>query len=635
MVAKRCPLVLLVVWMLLTVVAVGQEVLIPAVGVHRGGESKQSSSVELPFFDDFATGQLSPIYWANNQATVGVGYAPYPPTLGMVTLDAIDGNGRLYSSSTSPFPADTLLSNPIRLDSTTSPLRESLNMADSVYLSFYYSPGGAYSMYGGRIGDTPEAQDSLVLDFYSPIEGKWTTVWATEGIDPDELYNSTGSYWQKVMIAIKDAKYFADGFRIRFRNICSLDPMTTIGLIGNSDHWHIDCIYIDRDRSAEEEFERDVAFVNPARTLLKYYTAMPARQYRISEMAEKIEMTITNRYSQTLASHYEYRVSDSSGQQIHYYDGGFENIPSFVLSHSYQEEASHASPPIGFQYPENRVPMTYRVEHVVKEGVAGDRYPQNDTTKFLQVFGDYYAYDDGTAESGYGLTSTSSNVYIAYMYQLNESDTLQKVRIAFNHTRDDASEGIAFRLVVWNSDGCLPGEEIYRDNMLRYPQVEGLNEFHDYWLEEPLALGGGVVFIGIEQEGGTYLNIGFDRNNNSADRLYYCVGSEWLRSSLAGALMFRPCFTLTTSSLWIDPSTADKQKEALSVYPNPVQNMLHVTAPCPDATINIYNIRGVAVCTEETDTIDVSYLPQGIYIVEAKCPNGQQYTQKVIVKNTR
>ena len=88
-----------------------------------------------------------------------------PPSIGVVTLDALDENGLIYThAETQPFGADTLTSNPIKLDC--------YNISDSLYFSFYYQPGGASRSYPPveweRIGDHPETDDSLVLEFGYP-----------------------------------------------------------------------------------------------------------------------------------------------------------------------------------------------------------------------------------------------------------------------------------------------------------------------------------------------------------------------------------------------------------------------------------------------------------------------------------
>ena len=613
---------------------VAQEVLVPATLYNPPSQrvnTKSSIPVELPFIDDFSSNYLNPLLWANCQVNVNNGYGPNPPTIGVATLDAINESGSLYANISSPFSGDTLLSMPIRLDSMTSTISQPISPSDSIYLSFYYIPGGAYSDFGGRVGDIPEGNDSLILDFYDSHNDIWRTIWSTPGVNPDDLYSQTGHYWQYVVLPINDSVYFSNQFRFRFRNICSLDPATTTGLIGNSDQWHIDCIYLDHDRSFNDRFEHDVAFVLPAPSLLKSYTAMPARQYRYSEMASNLDMLITNRYNQTIASHYEYKIFSSEGELLYRYDGGYENIPPFFPDNTYQENPYHAHPAVEYQFLDINGKTSFIIRHIVKEGMAGDQYPQNDSTVYNQIFADYYAYDDGSAESGYGLTSTSSQVYVANAFILNEPDSLLKVRMYFNHTRNDENTGIAFRLVVWNNNNGMPGSIVYRDNNPRFPIMSGINQFCDYQLDYPVPLNG-LVFIGIEQEGGNYLNLGFDRNTNHADRIFYCIGSEWLRSSVAGSLMFRPCFTLGSSELNIH--TVSENVEPL-IYPNPASNILHIMNILESCTVMLYNIYGQLVHTSYATSgelsIDISPMPTGVYFMSISANGRKIYSKKIMI----
>lgn len=567
--------------------------------------------------------------------TVANGWGLYPPTVGVAALDAVDENGNLYQHVSSSFPSDTLLSATIRLDSLFSPFPSALTPADSLYFSFYYMPGGRQGENGGRIGDIPEPQDSLALDFYVKSADRWTTVWSSPGISPDDLYSQTGSYWQRVMIPVTDTLYFTDSFRFRFRNICSLDPATTPGIIANSDQWYLDCVYFDKNRTSDDSCERDVAFVHPALSLLTNYCSMPARHYRRSEMATNTATLITNRYSLPVASHYEYWVISEYGDTLHHYDGGFENAPSYPATGVYQTNGYHATPVVDYAFPADGAKTSYRIVHVVKEGIGGDKFPHNDTTVFLQVFDDYFAYDDGTAENGYGLTSTSSNVFLAYAFQLNEPDTLLSVRMYFNRVRDDENENMAFRIAVWQAGSGRPGNQIYRDAVLRHPAFAGLNTFVEYELEYPLPVSG-LVYIGLEQEGGEYINIGFDRNYNHSDRLYYRIGSEWQRASVAGSVMLRPCFSPFSGSLGVD--NKDMHSHNVMVFPNPASNIFTVDNIPHNATLTLYDIKGVTILTHQSQheseyTFPCSELPGGIYFLSITSPaNDTRVVKKVLIR---
>ena len=261
-----------------------QEALLPV--RHQGAEpTKSSVAVRLPFFDDFSNGALSESRWLLGGTFVNEGYA-----------------------TEQMFSCDTLESLPIRLDTLFQPFQRPLSAADSLYLSFFYLPGGGYGNMWERLGDTPEAGDSLVLEFYDSANDTWNWIWSSGGCAADTLFAQTGRYWQFHDVCISDAKYFNADFRFRFRNYSSLSNLNKKGLLSNADQWNIDYVLLNAGRHRGDTASRDVAFVNPAPSLLHRYQAMPARQFSASEMADAQEVTITNLFSEELAADYHYHI---------------------------------------------------------------------------------------------------------------------------------------------------------------------------------------------------------------------------------------------------------------------------------------------------------------------------------------
>ena len=609
--------------MLAAVAMQAQEVLLPASWQPRGPAAKTAATaVTLPFFDDFSDycGAPAADRWDGGGAQVNTGFGQKAPTVGMLTLDAYDADGRLYrQASTSLFPADTAMSLPLRLDSLTAD--------DSVVMSFYYLPGGGSGNLWERVGDTPDDSDSLFLEFYAAADSQWHTVWCRGGISEDSLLAQTGRSWQYVAVAISDSAYFDSAFRFRFRNYCSLMDNGKPGMAGGGDQWNIDYVVVDRGRVLSEVPDfRDVAFVEPAPSMLAHYQAMPARQYRASEMAGSIKMTITNLYSSALASQYKYAVVDDAGDTLYRYDGGYENAPAFLPGGTYQTAAAHAAPTVGYTFETGDTPREYTIVHTVREGVGGDARQQNDTVRYRQVFGDYYAYDDGSAENGYGLTSTASRIYLACRYDLNVEDTLTAVDMMFNRTMGAQNEAIQFYLTVWqaNADGT-PGAVIYRDEERRRPVAGG---FATYVLEHEV-LAGGSIFVGFEQVGNYYINIGFDRNNNSCERIYYLTSTEWQQSILSGSLLLRPRFG-TAATEGVGHQAVTKR---MAVYPNPATDRVQLAGIGEGCMWQIYDCRGSMCINGRGNTIAVETLPSGMYLVRAITPDGDVFTTKIIVKH--
>lgn len=602
--------------------AQAQELLLPASWAARQTETvapKSAAAVSLPFFDDFSNycGAPNPLLWDAGGTLVNTGFGPLAPTVGVLTLDALDANGCLYEqASASLFPADTAMSLPIRLDSLTA--------GDSVVMSFYYLPGGGSGNLWERVGDVPESGDSLFLEFYAAADSQWHTVWSRGGVSVDSLLAATGRSWQYVAIAISDSMYFDSAFRFRFRNFCSIEDNGKPGMAGAGDQWNIDYVVIDFGRTVSETPEfRDVAFVEQAPSMLRHYQAMPARQYRAQEMADTMRLTITNLYSSALATQYGYAVVDEEGDTLYRYDGGYENAPPFLPDGSYQTSQAHAAPAVGYSFEQSDTPREYTVVHTVREGVGGDGWQRNDTVRFVQRFDNCYAYDDGSAENGYGLTSTASRVYLAYRFDLNVQDTLTAVDMMFNPVLGGANEAIQFHITVWREENGMPATVLYRDVERRRPTTG--SGFNRYVLENEVTVDGSI-FVGFEQVGNNYINIGFDRNTNSSDRIYYLTSTAWQQSILRGSLMLRPYFGQSATEGIAGATTAER----IVVCPNPTHGPVSLEGLPEGSAVQLYDMQGRMVLSVHELSFDVTGL-KGVFLLRAITPDGCVFTEKLIV----
>lgn len=590
-----------------------QEVLLPVRYARPSAAKSADTILTLPFFDDFSTVGSNPYQgpWSLGGAFVNEGYAPLPPTVGMVTLDAFDADGELYPTTTGDlYFGDTLVSLPLRLDSVFDPYARALAPDDSLYLSFYYLPGGGTGNMWERIGDCPNAHDSLLLDFYDPETQEWTVVWGRGGVSVDSLIASTGTDWQYVLVPVLDTKYFKAGFQFRFRNYCSLDGGNKTGMLSNADQWNLDYILLDKGRNGSGRASRDVAFVNPAPSMLRRYRAMPAKQFSPSEMASTLSLTITNLYSEELATSYGYTVFDESGNSLHEYNGGYENAPVFWPGAVYQTSAAHARPAVDyvFSFDPSEAPVTFRVVHHVREGVSGDPRPSNDTVVYTQVFDNYYAYDDGVAENGYGITSTSTPIRMACRFAISREDTMTAVDLYFNRTYHDENGAMRFLIKIWDDNNGRPGNIIYQDQNRRKPLFEGFNQYVRYALESPVTCNG-TIYVGLEQISADFLNLGFDRNNDASSQIVYQTGVGWQTSILRGALMLRPCFGQRAVA-----SVSERPEDGGKVY---TQGNCIVVERASRTTVQVYDVTGRLMFSSPAaeGCVRTHALAPGVYVV--------------------
>lgn len=577
----------------------------------------------LPFLDDFSsyTGLPDCNLWQGDNCFVNTSYQYLPPTVGVVTLDAIDRNGVLYPSANSlGFIGDTLCSVSIRLDSLRYPIPKQLQPSDSLYLSFFVQPGGGMGPVWERIGHQPSEKDSLVLQFFSASENEWNSVWSIKGTSVDSLFASCGNYFKFVQIAIDDPKYFNPFFRFRFLNYASLDANPDDNYVINCDQWNLDYVYLNHNRTIADTVFKDIAFSQPAQSLLKDYVSVPYRQYRPDMMKQNLDIKISNLYSDPLSSIYKYYVKDELGNTIASYDGGFENISPFLLTHSFQTSPNHAAPPVNFAYPTLYNEQSFDVVHVVHEGVGQDNLQSNDTIRFKQIFEDYYAYDDGTAEAGYGINPLKGS-NIALCFSVNQTDTLSAIDIYFNKTNNrDTTERKYFYLCVWDADN---GSEHLPDNLLFkservLPATDSLNKFTRYILPQSVILHPGLFYVSLEiKNKGDYINIGFDRNNDASAFTFSKVSdvTGWQQSFQHGALMIRPYFG-RKASVSLSEVT---QRDDFKLYPNPASDFVFVSDrdKSTEKDFAIFDLLGNCLIRQSSDKVDVSSLPQGIYIVKS------------------
>lgn len=597
----------------------------------------------LPFFDDFSTDEIFPSSerWIDRYTFVNTDFPLYPIDYGAVTLDAINDSGKIYSHGVpgpQTFIADHLTSRYIRLDSLFTPVPRAYHPSDSIYLTFYYQPQGR--------GLAPSASDSLVLQFllksaYDTIlsgdttQGPeiWHTVWSSEGMPFDTFYIRNQQYFKRVIIPITDsAHFFKKYFRFRFFNYVSLTSSGQPSWQSNCDEWNIDNIYLNSGRSGGDTIQPGLRFVERPPSMLKRYVSMPYPQYSddpTEEMTDTLSVILTNRDQNSHNAIYSYKVTNSGGFSKSYTSDPLAILPYYNYSFGYLMH-----PPVSFLFPIGVADSNiFSMQHFLQDEIPGSGL--GDTITGYQKFYNYYAYDDGTPEAGYGLKGTGAR--LAYQFKLNKSpDTLRAIRIYFNHTLGLNNQQF-FYLNVWNDNNGKPGDTIY-SRLVYVAFTDSLNEFVTYHLENPVRISG-TFYVGTEQTTDDNLNIGFDLYRNSEEYIYYNVTGAWLKSSMGGTLMMRP---VIGKPLPVSIATEKFVNQPLSLFPNPCSSgQLHVRIPeelsdgnrSGNWQITIHELTGRTVKTGILyETTDISSLAEGIYIVEIRHSADQRiYTGKLVV----
>jgi hypothetical protein len=627
----------LIAWMILGN-ALSQELLtglqvnpvVQAKALELGKESYLKSGndtlpMNLPFFDDFSTPAVFPSSdrWIDRYAFVNTDFPLFPVNLGAATMDAINDTGNMYPTAVpgpATFIADRLTSRYIRLDSVFTPAPRALTAADSIWLSFWYQPQGR--------GKPPQAADSLLLQFLvvpahdsiTPddtiaVPDLWETVWASRGMSIDTFYIKNNAYFKRVMVPVADTqKFFKKTFRFRFSNYVSLASQAEPSWQSNCDQWNIDEVYLDLGRSWTDTIRPQITFIERPPSMLKNYSSMPYPQYcdnPTNEVLDSINVLMSNRDLSDHNASYRYNLSDPGGTFDKTYDGGNYLMKPFY-SFGYVTYIPFAHPPVPYLLPISSADSaSFLMKHFVN-AVDGSGY--GDTIQGWQHFYNYYAYDDGTPEAGYGLTPKGS--LLAYRFNISKTDTLRAVQIYFNRTLSQANQQF-FYLLVWNDNNGKPGDQIY-DTLVFVRFADSLNKFVTYRVSPPLKVSGNF-YVGMEQTTDDNLNIGFDRYNNSQTEILYNSDGQWNTSSYSGSLMMRPVVGKPIPLGIEDPRRAERK---IIVYPNPAHGgEVHVAIPGTILdkgrhTAVVTDLAGRVVLTgDPSGPVSIDGLTSGIYIL--------------------
>lgn len=523
--------------------------------------------------DPDSTLWLDSYVWLNNS------YPVDPPSIGVATFDGLNENGYPYDFTlpTTYGEADFLTSVPIDL---------SYVPADSVYLSFYFQAQG--------IGNDPQTKDSLALEFLS-VTGDWEWQWSVTGEETEPF--------EKVNIVIDSTKYLYDGFQFRFRNYATLS--------GNLDHWHLDYVELGHGRSVSDP-SFDVAYVYPFNGLLSTYTTMPWTHYKASPevyMVDEFPFTLNN-LTNNLHTIPHFLDVDFGGSNVYSVNS---NTTASLAPLAQLTEVQWVDNINNFQFDTALADTCATFQVSLRYAPIGRS--TNDIIEYEQVFWNQYAYDDGSAELAYGLQGSASK--LAYLYNSAVADTLNAIYMFFSPVKIDVSAQ-SFNLMVWAADGPAgePGT-VLSENQFTFsrPVYGGTDKFTRYELETPVVVSGNY-YVGWLQQTDVLLNVGFDQNTNTANRIRFNTQGTWQTSNLSGSLMIRPAYTTAKDYLLSTPEV-DPFAE-LVIYPNPTAGMIHFNGLPQDAQVEVYDLQGrqlIAPSRLPAAQLDLQAYDAGTYLV--------------------
>jgi hypothetical protein len=593
-----------------------------------------------PFFDDFSQTSYFPkdSLWLDRNVFINSTFAHQPPSYGVATFDGLNEFGVPYRAGYlegKGVPCDTLTSVPINL--------KNILPTEGLYLSFFYQAQG--------YGDDPESSDSLVLEFkpdkywngFVWDTNYWVRVWSIPG--------SKMKHFKQVILQVKNrfndtglqiANFYQGGFQFRFINYGNLS--------GNLDNWNVDYVYLNKGRSATDTIYKDIAVIKMPESLLNDYTSVPAshlladhslirdKQYISTRNLNSVDINVRAGYllqnmakTDTLLYRFNSNENNPAGTSI-----------SFGVCDT-----------IKVNFPFNKISGdTIRLRSRVSSYYLSDINKVNDMATREHEFFNYYAYDDGTAENGYGIDLGEYNTgKVAYRFRMasnvNPTDSLRAISMYFNYSKEDAT-GRAFYLMVWKNFRSTPVRmieavtPIVKDSMY--------NGFYTYKFEHPVGLDSLVdadryFYIGWQQNINYLMNVGLDRNyfeffrDSLPDRpdtnIHYFTKNKWSTSIASGALMMRPIIS-KYQLVGIGERPKTDQLET-KIYPNPALDHLSVfTGTESKVMITISDMQGRERKREMITTsavISLEGINPGMYIVVlTDTKSHMKYYHKLIIQ---
>jgi len=569
--------------------------------------TQKSDTLNLPLFDDFSDKSAFPSerLWDDKKVFINNNFAINPPTFGVATFDAIDESGNLYENISSfPIIADILTSKPIDLST--------LNYSDSLYLSFFYQCGG--------MGEKPEKYDSLVVEFLMPPD-KWQRVWATPGI------NKSDTFYQAIINISNE--FYKKGFRFRIKNYVSLsstDFKGGEGAVSNGDFWHIDYVRIFNGKYEEHSKVYDISIINNLESSYTGYQSIPFAHIDVAgykNFRQTLPITIkTNNRPSELGEYvavglgYYFKDIKNNKYILEPFIEGIKNLKFDTIV------TFHDTLVTLLRY-DNTEYALVEIGAYLNNTPAND-FKKNDTVKRIEYYNNYYAYDDGTPEYGFGISGEGTyGAIMACRFKTFMEDTLRAIDIYFNKTKNNYNAFLPFKIGVWSmGNDSLPQSllNIEDQNYIYYPNPElPWLKFQRIFLKKPLNIKD-YFFVGIIQMTEDFINVGYDINTNSKNNIVYNITGQWqmLSSSFKnGSLMIRPIFS--KSPLTSIPKIKILNQHKNFVYPNPAKNYFKLNLDeLSDFSIIIYDLKGNMLkhFIGASNIFNIEELSEGIYNIK-------------------
>jgi len=603
--------------------------------IYRNYRSSDTFDIgKYPFWDDFSGNSVYPkdSLWLDRFVFINSNMAYKPISYNTATFDGLDEFGNPYSPGqigSKGKIADKLTSVPVDLSK--------YKLSDSLYISFYYQPQG--------LGDAPESYDSLVLEFkpvrywdgFSWDSNAWVRIWSASG-------SSLASFKQVILkvnpykvdtsqLTDTIASFYHNAFQFRFMNYGSLS--------GNLDHWHLDYVYLNKGRSFNDTFYKDIAVSQRPVSLLKDYTSIPYSHFEGAKtmLRQKMNIHINKLWKSPLNLLGRANIYNLKDNSLIMATGDDKTVyvrDTVLTLAFYVPDSLDLSNVVNAD--------TVELKTVLSSKIIDDR-KVNDQAEYIQGFYNYYAYDDGTAEMGYGVYPGKYGM-VAARFDLTanapSTDSLRAVYIYFNRS-DQYVGNTAFNILIWN-DGNYQTKPVVAE--ARVPTIQnGVNNGYQLFLLDTVLAVKNTFYVGWEQNSEFFINVGIDMNYfelkgddfpvNPANKTFFYANDKWSSSSMKGVLMIRP--VLSNKELVINAVKENvKSSGDIKVYPNPASDKIYINGISGEYLYTIFTIEGKKHLSGviESNSITVDQLEKGFYLLKlTELSTGKETIFKLTIKD--
>ena len=572
---------------------------------HSAKTSEDTLSLVLPFFDSFTNIKYNirnnsqfpdSLKWlVRRNVTITRNQAINPPDYGVATFDGMQGNG--YAHSNSRFAntnvADSLLSHFINL--------EGLTADDNVFLSYYVQAGGTAS------APRPESSFKLFLrdkrGIFQPF---------ADGIFENNEYLGSkidNSIFYQIHFNL-DESYLHDKFQILFVN--------TSNLTNYGDVWHLDYVYLDKNRSRNDFHPDDVGFQGANMHRFPPYSACPLVLRKDTAFFDVQPDTayIHNLSEEVKNFNLEYFVKDSLGSALkplaltvqNDIKQGPEITQTYVMG--YLDDAKEYP----YQIFNLTEPKMLRQEWKITTKDS-DLDKNNNRITVEYPTDSILAFDDGEFESSIGHNNPrrglasrlhwrkSDTVYTRrigtreYKIYYKSPDSIRAVWFSFYPRHEFIDTFLTFRIGFWRDDVrevipiyinredtlclhdrcnfCYNFGKVNADNC----HPKGPFHFYRYPIFPPLPIHDTTLLVGLIQNQ-AFRDVGFGvllgRDVNTPNQgVYYQFQNEWrdineYNNKNVGTPAMR--FEISNNTSVWNKRTDKAQDISINIYPNPASS---------------------------------------------------------------